>query len=158
MRSRQVGKLRFLRALRERTGMMYQQLLHQICRQPKERGFLIRSVRTSRSKGFDFDQFEIELMHDCGGLERVILALGTHARGGNPPEFRVEELDQPAGGLLVAVAKARHQPGYGISLKRGWGGHTGSQSNLRKKNSKGAMGVSLSSPRWVRVPVESRGH
>lgn len=138
MRSRQVGKLRFLRALRERTGMMNQQLLHQICRQPKERGFLIRSVRTSRPKGFDFDQFEIELMHDCGGLERVILALGPHARGCNSPEFRVEELNQPAGGFLVAVAKARHQPGYGIRLQRGWGCHS-VPSLTRQKNSKAAI-------------------
>src|SRR5215813_11796167 len=123
MRSRQVGKLRFLRALRERTGMMNQQLLHQICRQPKERGFLVRSVRTSRPKRFDFDQFEVELMHDCGWLERVILALGAHARGGNSPELGVEELNEPAGGFMVAVAKARHQPGYRIGLKRGWDGH-----------------------------------
>src|SRR5215471_15894997 len=90
MWARQVGKLRFLRALRERTGMMNQQLLHQVCRQPKKRGFLIRSVRASRPKGFDFDQFKIELMHDCSGLECMIRALGPHARGCNSPEFGVE--------------------------------------------------------------------
>ena len=139
MRASQVGKLGFPNALRERTGMMNQQLLHQISRQSKERRFLIRSVRTGRPKGFDFDQFEIKLMHDRGGLERVILALCPHARGGNPSELGVEELNEPAGGILVALAKARHQPGYGISLKRGWGGHTGSQFNPPKKNSKVAI-------------------
>src|SRR5215469_6867094 len=135
----QVGKLGFPNALRERTGMVNQQLLHQISRQSKERRFLIRSVRTGRPKGFDFDQFEIKLMHDRGGLERVILALCPHARGGNPSELGVEELNEPAGGILVALAKARHQPGYGISLKRGWGGHTGSQFNPPKKKSKVAI-------------------
>jgi hypothetical protein len=32
-------------------------------------------------------------VHQRGGLERVIRALGPHARGGDPPEFGVEKLD-----------------------------------------------------------------
>ena len=120
MWARQVGKLGFLRTPRERTGMMNQQLLHQVSRQPKECGLLIRSAR---AQGFDFDQFEIELVHHRGGLEGVIRALGPHARGRDPPEFRVENLNQSAGGLMVAVAKARHQMGYSIGLKRGWDRH-----------------------------------
>ena len=43
------------------------------------------------------------------------------------------------GGFMVAVAKVRHQSGYGISLKRGRVGHTGPQFNPRKKNSKVAI-------------------
>ena len=58
-------------------------------------------------------------MHQSSGLERVIRALGPHARGGDPPEFGVENLDQLAGRLMIAVPKARHQPGYGIGLKSG---------------------------------------
>jgi hypothetical protein len=108
MRRRQVGKLGFLRPFRERTGMMNQQLLHEVCRQPKERGFLVRSVRTRRPKGFDFNEFEIELMHDRRGLERVIRALRPHARRSDSPEFGVEKLDQLPGGFMVAAAKARH--------------------------------------------------
>jgi hypothetical protein len=98
--------------------MMNQQPLHQECRQPKKCGFLIRAARTDRTKGFDFDQFEIELMDHRGGLERMIRAFGPHPRGGDSPEFRVEKLDQPAGGIMVAIAKICHQPGYGIGLRR----------------------------------------
>src|SRR5215469_2976642 len=119
MGTRQVGKLSFLRAPRERTGMMNQQPLHQVSRQPQERSLLIRSARAGRAKGFDFDQFEIELMNQGGGLERVTRGLGPHARGGDSPQLGVEKLNQPAGGLMVTVAKARHQPGYGVGLKRG---------------------------------------
>src|SRR5215471_14456933 len=100
--------------------MMNQQPFHQESRQPQERGLLIRPARTSRAKGLDLDQFEIKLMYDGRGLQRVTWALGPHARGGNPPELGVEKRDQPAGGVAVAVTKARHQPGYGIGLKRSW--------------------------------------
>jgi hypothetical protein len=55
---------------------------------------------------------------DCRGLERVIRALGSHARSGDPREVGIEKVDQPARGLRVAVAEARHQPGYGIGLER----------------------------------------
>ena len=37
---------------------------------------------------------------------------------------------------MVAVAKACHQLGYGIGLKRGWHRHLGTQFNPPKKNSK----------------------
>ena len=107
---------------------MNQHLLHQVSRQAQERGLLIGSTRSGRAEGFDFNQFEIELMYQSGGLERMIRALGPHARTGDPPELGVEKLDQPAGGLMVAVAKARHQPGYGIGLKRGWDRQLGYQS------------------------------
>ena len=76
MRTRKVAKLSFLRAPRERTGMMNQQPLHQVGRESQERGLLIRSLRTGRAKGFNFDQFEVELVHQSSGLERVIRALG----------------------------------------------------------------------------------
>jgi hypothetical protein len=66
-------------------------------------------------------------------LEGVIRAFGPHVRSGDAPQFRVEKLDQPTGGVMVAVAKARHQPGYGIGFKSGWGGHIGSQFNPCKK-------------------------
>jgi len=72
-----------------------------------------------RTQGFDFDQFEVELVDDSGGLERVIDTLGPHARCRDPPELRVEKLDQPTGGLMVAAAKARHQPGHRLGLNRG---------------------------------------
>jgi len=55
---------------------MNQQPLHQVSRQPQERGLLIRSVRAGRTKGFHFGQFEVELVHQSSGLERVIRALG----------------------------------------------------------------------------------
>jgi hypothetical protein len=87
---------------------MNQQPLHQISRQPQERSLVIGSTRTGRAKGFNFDQFEVELVDDRGGLERVTRTLGPHARGGDSPEFGVEELDKPSGGLMVAIAKARH--------------------------------------------------
>src|SRR5262245_6086941 len=141
-RARHVGQLSFLRTLRERAGMMNQQLLHQVSRQPQERGLLIRSARTGRAQGFDFDQLEIELVHYRGGLERVIRTLGPHARGGNPPQFGVKKLDQPARGLMVAVAKARHQSSYSIGLKRGWDRHFGTQFTRelsQKKNSKATI-------------------
>src|SRR6516165_5867768 len=133
MRTRQVGELSFLRASRERTGMMNQQPLHQESRQPQERSLLIRSLRTGRAKGFDFDRFEVELVHQSSGLERVIRALGPHARGSDSPELGVEKLNQPAGGLMVAVAKARHQSGYVIGLKSGWDCHFRTQFNRPKK-------------------------
>jgi hypothetical protein len=98
---------------------MNQHPLHQESRQRQERSLLIRSIRTGRAKGFDFDQFEIELVYYRRGLERVTRALAPHTRGGDPTEFGVEKLNQPASGLVIAVAKARHQPGYGIGLKRG---------------------------------------
>jgi len=66
-------------------------------------------------------------VHDRGVLERVIRVLGPHARGGNPPEFGVEKLNQSAGSLMVAAAKTRHKPGYGIGLKSGWDRHFGTQ-------------------------------
>jgi len=64
-------------------------------------------------------------MHHRGGLERVIGALGAHTRGCNSPELGVEKLNQPPGSLVIAFAKACHQAGYGIGLKRGWGCHCG---------------------------------
>ena len=66
-------------------------------------------------------------------------ALGPHARGGDSPEFGVENLDQPSGGLMVAIAKAGHQPGYCIGLKSGWDGHFRTQFNRPKKNSKATI-------------------
>jgi hypothetical protein len=42
----------------------------------------------------------------------MVRALGPHARGGDPPQLGVKEFYQPAGGLMVAIAKSRHQPGY----------------------------------------------
>src|SRR4051794_30808443 len=105
-----VPDVSFFNALRQRTGMMNQQLLHQVSGQPKKRALVIRSARTSRAKRFDFHQFEIELMHDCGGLERVIRALGSHASRGYAAEFGVEKLNQLSGGFMISVAKARHQP------------------------------------------------
>ena len=78
-------------------------------------------------------------MHHGGGLERVIRALAPHSPGGDKPEFRVEKLNQPAGGLMVAVAKACHQLGYGIGLKRGWERHLGTQFNPPQKNSKATI-------------------
>ena len=73
-------------------------------------------------------------MHQSSGLEGVIRALGPHARGGDSPEFGVENLDQPSGGLMVAIAKAGHQPGYCIGLKSGWDGQSGiSLSRPEKK-------------------------
>jgi len=57
-------------------------------------------------------------VYDGGGLKRMIRALGSHARGGDPPELPVEKLDQPTGGLLVPVAKARLQPGHGVGAER----------------------------------------
>ena len=78
-------------------------------------------------------------MHQSSGLERVVRTLGPHARGGDSPELGVEKLDQPAGGLMVAIAKARHQPGYGIGLKSGWDGHFRTQFNRPKKNSKATI-------------------
>jgi len=137
-RTRQVGELGFLRAPREWTGMMNQQPLHQVCCEPQERSLLIGSVGTGRPKGFDFDQFEVELVHQSSGLESVIRALGSHARGGDPSEFGVENLNQPSSGLMVAVAKTRHQPGYGIGLKTAWDRHFGTH-NRQKKNSKATI-------------------
>ena len=67
--------------------MVDQQLLYQLSRQPQERGLLIRSAWTSGSKSLDFDQFEIELVHYCGRLQRVIRALAPNARSGNPPKL-----------------------------------------------------------------------
>src|SRR5438105_584232 len=99
--------------------MMNQQALHQITRQPQERSLLVPSARTGRAKGFEFNQFEIKLMDYGSRLERVIRALGPHARGGDSTELGVEKLNQLPGGLMIAVAKARHQPGYAIGLKSG---------------------------------------
>ena len=67
----------------------------------------------------------MELVHQRCGLERVTRALGPHACGGDPPEFGVEKLYQPSGGLRIAIAKAGHQPGYGIGLGSGWDRHFG---------------------------------
>src|SRR5947199_10569031 len=119
MGARQVVKFGFLRTPRERAGMMNQQLLYQVSRQAQERGFLICSVWTSGAKGLDFDQFEIELVHYCGWLQCVIRALAPHARAGNASELGVEKINQLAGGLMIAVAEARHQPRYRIGSKRG---------------------------------------
>jgi hypothetical protein len=120
--------------------MMNQQPLHQEGRQTQECGPLIFSIRTGRAKGFDFHQLEIELVHHGSGLERVIRALGPHASGGNPPQFRVQNLNQPAGSLVVAAAKACHQPGYGIGLKSGWDRHFGySVYPSREKNAKAVI-------------------
>ena len=58
-------------------------------------------------------------MYQRGWLKRVIEALRTHARTGDAPEFRIEDLDKPARRRLVAIAKAGHQAGYGVGLKRG---------------------------------------
>src|SRR5262249_22559606 len=96
-------------------------------------------ARTSRAKGFDFDQFEIELMHHCGGLECVVGALCPHPRGGDSPKLWVEELNQPASGFMVAVAKARHQPAYGIRRKRGWCRHWTSKLKAVEKNLKATI-------------------
>ena len=138
-RTRQVGKLGFLRAPREWTGMMNQQPLHQVCCEPQERSLLIGSVGTGRPKGFDSDQFEVELVHQSSGLESMVRALGPHARAGDPSEFGVENLNQPAGGLMVAVAKTRHQAGYGIGLKTAWDRHFGTHFNRQKKISKATI-------------------
>ena len=75
-------------------------------------------------------------MHQSSGLERVIRALGPHARGGDSPQLGVEKLNQPADGLMVAVAKARHQPGYGIGLKSGWDGQSGTSLSRPEKKFK----------------------
>ena len=64
---------------------MDQQPLHQVGGQPQECGLLIRPARRSGTQGFDFDQFEIELMYQRGRLKRVIGTLGTHAGDGDAP-------------------------------------------------------------------------
>jgi hypothetical protein len=104
---------------------MNQQLLHQIRRQPENAALSFAPPALRRAKGIDFDQFEVELVYYGGGLERMIRTLGPHARGGDPPELRVEKLHQSTGGLMVAVAKARHQQGHGIGLKTAWDRHSG---------------------------------
>jgi hypothetical protein len=112
---------------------MDQKPLHQVGRQPQECSLLIRSARRGGTQGFDFDQFEIELMYQRGWLQRVTGALGTHARDGDAPQFRIENLNQPASRRLITSAKARHQAGYGVGLKRGRGGGRRDYFNLRKK-------------------------
>jgi hypothetical protein len=93
--------------------MMNQQLLHQVGRQPEESRLLIgSSVGSGRAQRLNLNQLEIELMNHGSGLQRMILALGPHARGGNPPQLGVKEFYQLAGSLMVAIAKPRHQPGY----------------------------------------------
>jgi hypothetical protein len=62
----------------------------------------------------------------------MIDTLGSHAGGGDPPEFPVEKPDRPTGGSMVAAAKAFHQTGYGIRLQTGRGRHFGTKSNSRK--------------------------
>src|SRR3954454_4822095 len=116
--------------------MMNEQALHQIRRKAQELSLLILSAGTGRPKGFDFDQFEIELVYHRGGLERVIRALGPHARGGNSPELGVEKLHQPPGSLRVAFAEARHEPGYRIGLKSGCGRQFGSKFNPAREKIK----------------------
>jgi hypothetical protein len=58
-------------------------------------------------------------MYHRSRLKSVIRALGSHACGSNAAEFGVKEFDQPAGGLMVAVAKPRHELGNRIGLKSG---------------------------------------
>ena len=96
--------------------------------------------------------FEIELVYHRGGLERVIRALSPHACGSDPPEFGIEKLDQPAGGFMVAVAKARHEPGYGFGLKRYGDRQFGTQFiPPGKKNQKATIqSASPLSHYWVR--------
>src|SRR3954452_17917169 len=135
MRARQLRKLGFFRALRERTGMMNEQLPDQVTGQPQERGLLVLPSRTGRAQGFDFDQFEIELVDHRCGLKCVTRALSPHARGRNTPEFGIEKLDEPARGLMVAAAKARHQPSYGRGLEREWTCHSDRRLRRVRKNS-----------------------
>jgi hypothetical protein len=58
-------------------------------------------------------------MYQRGWLKRVTGALGTHAGDGDAPQFRIENLNQPASRGLITGAKARHQAGYSVGLKRG---------------------------------------
>ena len=73
-------------------------------------------------------------MYQRGWLKGVIEAFGTHTGGGDAPEFRIENLNQPACRFLVAIAKACHQVGYGMGLERDRDRQLGDYSNLRKKN------------------------
>ena len=98
---------------------MNQELLHQVRCQPQERSLFIRSTRSGRTQRFDFDQLKVKLMNDRGGLERVIDALGSHTCCRDPPELRIEKIDQATGRLMVAPAKTRHQLGHRLGLNRG---------------------------------------
>jgi len=111
--ARQLRQLGFDNTLRQRTRMMNQQLLHQVGRQSEEGSLLIgRSIGAGRAKSLDPDQLKIELMNHSGGLQGVIRALGPHTRGGDPPQLGVKEFDQAARRIMIAIAKARHQPRY----------------------------------------------
>src|SRR4051794_25157098 len=119
-----VCKLGLRNTPRQWTGVMNQQLPHQVGRQTEERGLLIgRSVGAGGAEGLDLDELEIELMNYGSGLQGMVRPLRLHARGGDPAQFGVKEFDQAAGGLMVSVTKARHQPGYGFGLEREWGCH-----------------------------------
>jgi hypothetical protein len=112
---------------------MDQKSLHQVGGQPQECSLLICPARRGGTQGFDFDQLEIELMYQRGRLKRVTGALGTHAGDGDAPQFRIENLNQPASRRLVTSAKARHQAGYGVGLKRGGGRGRRDYFTLHKK-------------------------
>jgi len=97
--------------------MVNQQLLHKVGRQPEEGRLVIgRSLGPGRAQCFDLDQFEIQLMNHGSRLQRMIRPFRPHARRGDSPQFGVKQFHQPAGGLMVALAKPGHQPGYGIGL------------------------------------------
>src|SRR5215472_5976299 len=135
-RATEIGQLHLLRTLRKWTGMMNQQLLDEISRQAQKGRILVLPAAACGAKGFDFDEFEIELVHHRGGLERMARPLDAHAGRGNPPEFGVKQLDEPARSFMVAAAKARHQLSYGVGPE---GGHIGTQFRLTQKNQQGMI-------------------
>jgi hypothetical protein len=55
-------------------------------------------------------------MNQGGRLKGVVEAFGTHARGRNAPEFRIENLNEAARRPLVSIAETGHQVSYGIGL------------------------------------------
>ena len=116
--------------------MMNQQLLDEISRQAQKGRILVLPAAACGAKGFDLYEFEIELVHHRGGLERMARSLDAHAGRGNPPEFGVKKLDEPTRSFMVAAAKARHQLSYGIGPE---GGHIGTQFRLTGKNQQGMI-------------------
>ena len=91
----------------QRPRMVNQQAFHNLggqtqeCRPPA-------FVQISGVQPFDFDQFQVELIHQHGGLPGVVCPLALHARSRESPQLGIENLHQLASRVVATGPVLSH--------------------------------------------------
>ena len=93
----------------------------------RKRGFLRAGPRLHRTQGIDFQEFEIQLVHQRRGLQGVVRCLAPHHAGRQALQFGIESFDQLFRGLgdLASLVvpdsngAAKHGAGHPVNVLLG---------------------------------------